>query len=163
VHCKFLSDKLKVLAEDTVANMSLGAKLERLGLLAAATPNPSPHDQSSKVAASRSESNDMHVKKLLGLPSKFEIDVTAAGKQALQIRVNHCITKLICVNSLVPNILDSENWAELMAILNPHYKVTPAEEFTSKLIPTEAARVRQLMTVRLQGEHNLTLTFDGNS
>lgn len=88
--------------------------------------------------------------------------MTAAGSKALTDRVNHCITKLICVNGLVLNILDSDNWAELMSLLNRRYKLTPTKEFTTKIIPNKAAHVRKLTIARLQGEQNLMLMFDGN-
>jgi hypothetical protein len=53
------------------------------------------------------------------------------------------IMQLICVHGLVPNILDSLEWKELMHILNPGYDPTSAEKFSNTIIPKEAAFVRK--------------------
>jgi hypothetical protein len=102
-------------------------------------------------------------RKPVPVPSKLELNFMATGSKTMQEKVNHCIMKLICVNGLVPNILDSDNWAELMNVLNHRYKVTHADNFTRTIIPNEPAHVQKLMLARLYKEQNLTLTFDGNS
>ena len=73
------------------------------------------------------------------------------------------IMQLICVRGLVPNILDSPEWKELMNILNPSYNPTSAETFSNKIIPKEAAFVRKEQLKVLQESENITITFDGNN
>jgi hypothetical protein len=155
--CQFLSNELKVFDGDTAANMSLGAKLvgpvqPPVAPSASQKQVPTEYGTRSEVAGIRGP-----------VPSKLEVDVTTARKKVMQDKIDHCIMKLICVNGLVPNILDSENWAELMSLLNHRYKVTCAKEFTTKIIPNKAALVQKLTLARLQKEQNLMLTFDGNS
>jgi hypothetical protein len=156
--CRFLSDELKAYAGDTVASMLLGAKLEQASMASPSTS--SQHSQST--GAPESDTGKSKTRKL-PVPSKLELDFTAMGNKTMQEKVNHSIMKLICVNGLVPNILDSDNWAELMTVLNHRYKVTHADDFTRTIIPNEAAHVRKLALARLRKEQNLTLTFDGNS
>jgi len=71
--------------------------------------------------------------------------------------------QLICMRGLVPNILDSPEWKELMHILNPNYNPTSAEKFSNKIIPKEAAFVQREQLKVLQKSENITITFDGNS
>lgn len=40
-------------------------------------------------------------------------------KADLQCRIDHCIMRLICMCSLVPNAIDSSEWKELLTTLNP--------------------------------------------
>ena len=108
--CKFLVADLKTLANETAARDSLGAKLANCS-----DPEPAAASNASEamiVTAKRRKVNP-DVPKPLPTPSKLEIDFTAAGTKLLQNKIDHCIMKLICVNGLVPNILDSENWAEV--------------------------------------------------
>jgi hypothetical protein len=46
--------------------------------------------------------------------------------QLYQNKVDHVIMRLICVRGLVPNIVDSDEWKELMNLLNGAYKPTSA-------------------------------------
>jgi len=152
-HCRFLDDDLRSIADGTSAEKSLGSKLGSGSVTPATAPNSDAEDDvpaTKRIKVSRA-------------PSQLEVDVTTHGAKLLRDKVDHCIMKLICVNGLVPNILDSENWRELMGLLNHRYKVTSAAEFSEKIIPNEAAHVRKLMMERLQKENNLTLSFDGNS
>jgi hypothetical protein len=90
-------------------------------------------------------------------------DFTQAGREQLNEKVNFIIVKLICVNSLVPRILDSVKWEELMNALNPKYKVTGSDKFERQYIPNEAQHVRKRVLEILRGSKNLTLSFDGNT
>jgi hypothetical protein len=80
-----------------------------------------------------------------------------------QARVDHVIMRLICVRGLVPNIVDSDEWKELMLILNSTYRPTSADTFANKHIPREAVFVCQKQIEILHTIDNLTLTFDGNT
>jgi hypothetical protein len=79
-----------------------------------------------------------------------------------QARVDHVIMWLICVRGLVLNIVDSNEWKELMFILNGTYRPTSADTFANKHIPWEAVFVHQKQIEILCTIDNLTLTFDGN-
>jgi hypothetical protein len=130
VHCRFLSGELRVYVEDTAASMSLGAKLEHASM----TPDLESTSPCNNQSSSAPDCNSMPVKaqtrKPVPVPSKLKLNFMATGSKTMQEKVNHCIMKLICINGLVPNILDSDNWAELMNVLNHCYKVTHADDFT---------------------------------
>ena len=97
------------------------------------------------------------------LAHKFEHNFSQAGREKLNEKVNFIIVKLICVNGLVPRILDSEEWEELMNALNPKYKVTGSDKFKRQYIPNEAQHVRKKVLEILCRSKNLTLSFDGNT
>lgn len=79
-------------------------------------------------------------------------------------RVDHVIMRLICVRGLVPSVIDSPEWRELMGLLsNNIYHPTSADTFADKHIPREAVYVREKQIERLRTINNLTLTFDGNT
>lgn len=87
----------------------------------------------------------------------------AQSQQKFQEEVDLIIMRLICVRGLVPNIIDSPEWNELMQKLNGVYKPTCADVFRDQYIPQEAAFVRNSQVELLQKEENLTLTFDGTT
>jgi hypothetical protein len=148
--CRYLSKGLKTFANDCAASSSLGAKLEAVAA-------------DSAPAAESDSQPPLKKQKTLQKQASLELDFTNAGRKELQAKLDHCIVKLICVNGLVPHILDSPEWKEFMAVANPRYKITPSDTFEEKYIPDEAAHVRKKVMGILAGEKNLTLTFDGNS
>ncbi|KAF8153914.1 hypothetical protein B0H34DRAFT_799839 [Crassisporium funariophilum] len=86
----------------------------------------------------------------------------AAGKKAkakdtkkFQNSVDHIIMRLICVRGLVPNILDSREWKELMNKLNDVYKPSSSDVFRDKYIPQEAVFVRNIQMELLKNKENL--------
>ncbi|EKM79604.1 hypothetical protein AGABI1DRAFT_128748 [Agaricus bisporus var. burnettii JB137-S8] len=94
----------------------------------------------------------------------------AVGKQKekknweiFQSRVDHAIMRLICVRGLVPNVIDSPEWKDLFALLNNNIRPTSSSTFADKIIPQEAAFVRERMVKLLRDSNNLTLSFDGSS
>jgi hypothetical protein len=82
---------------------------------------------------------------------------------AMQQRVDHLITLLICVCGVSPHVIRSSVWKSLMAALNPHYNVTCETTFTDTHIPREAALVRRKQIDILSEIRNLTLSYDGNT
>jgi hypothetical protein len=76
-------------------------------------------------------------------------------------RIDHIIMRLICVCGLVPNILDSPEWKELVTTLNGSYSPTSASTFQDKYIPQEAAHIQKRQLECLCNEQNITITFDG--
>ncbi|KAF9549384.1 hypothetical protein CPC08DRAFT_648213 [Agrocybe pediades] len=87
----------------------------------------------------------------------------AAERKHFQDSVDHIITRLICVRGLVPNILGTPEWRELMNKLSSVYTPTPPDTFRHVIIPQEAAFVRDKQIKLLQKKNNLTLTFDGTT
>lgn len=75
--------------------------------------------------------------------------------------VDHIIMQLICVQGLVPNLINSTKWKELMQKLNGIYKPTSGDSFSDSYIPKKAAFVCNSQINLLKKEENLTLTFDG--
>jgi hypothetical protein len=70
---------------------------------------------------------------------------------------------LICVRGLVPNVLDSPEWKELMNKLNGTYKPSSSDAFRDSFIPQEAVFVQNKQIELLKAEEDLTLTFDGTT
>lgn len=71
--------------------------------------------------------------------------------------------QLICVCGLVPNILDSPKWKELMQKLNGMYKPSGSDLFHGTFIPQEAVFIQSKQIELLKAEKNLTLTFNGTT
>ncbi|KAJ3753918.1 ribonuclease H-like domain-containing protein [Lentinula raphanica] len=80
-----------------------------------------------------------------------------------QLRVDHLIIRLICARGLVPEILDSPEWQELLKTMNPKIKVKSSKVFRDELIPKEAIFVRQEQHKALSEISNLTCSFDGTN
>ncbi|KAF7985089.1 hypothetical protein HWV62_8971 [Athelia sp. TMB] len=80
-----------------------------------------------------------------------------------QKKVDHVIMRLICVRGLVPHLIDSPEWKELMHLLNGNYNPTSSDTFATNIIPREAIWVHEKTVEVLRKEENLTMTFDGGS
>ena len=137
---------------------SVGAQLE---VVAEGAPS------SESIASTSSGGMSMHVTNAGELR---RAPLVEAGKKTkverdkrFQAEVDHIIMRLVCVRGLVPNVLDSPEWKELMAKLNGSYKPTSADDFRGRIIPREAAFVREKQIRLLKNEDNLTLTFDGTT
>lgn len=89
--------------------------------------------------------------------------IKAQSHQKFQEEVDLLIVRLICVRGLVPNVIDSPEWKELMQKLNGIYRPTSSNVFCDKYIPSEASFVRKSQIEILKKEENLTLTFDGTT
>jgi hypothetical protein len=80
--------------------------------------------------------------------------------QHFQDKVDHIITCLICVCDLVPNLIDSPEWKELLTLLNSNYHIMSGDTFANKYIPQKAVFVSDLQIKILKELNDLTLTFD---
>ncbi|KAG2079898.1 ribonuclease H-like domain-containing protein [Suillus cothurnatus] len=89
--------------------------------------------------------------------------VKEEARQLFQDKVDHVIMRLICVRGLVPHVIESPEWKELMGLLSDSYHPTSATTFADKHIPREAVYVREKQIKALRMINNLTLTFDGNT
>ncbi|KAI0690473.1 hypothetical protein BC835DRAFT_1417763 [Cytidiella melzeri] len=164
---------------DTQSALSLGARLQDTTAKAAASQLTIPHaivrsasDSALRSSGSRSNLTPPTHKKirLEGNASVLENYVAQGTKAhrkderaALQQQADHAITRLICARGLVPNIVDSPEWKELMGILNPGYTPSSSDKFYREYIPQEAGFVRREQLKELSQHHNLTITFDRNS
>jgi hypothetical protein len=135
---------------------SLGARLE--------------NDLPAKKSPMEVSADEPPVKRLKGQGTLNLADLRETGKkvkeearQLFQDKVDHVIMRLICVRGLVPHVIDSPEWKELMGLLNGSYHATSATAFADKHIPREAVYVRERQIKILHTINNLTLTFDGNT
>ncbi|KAJ7439427.1 ribonuclease H-like domain-containing protein [Mycena galericulata] len=106
----------------------------------------------------------------MGQPKLDSTSFRDAGKKksreeqnAWQKKADHLLMILICKCGLVPNLLDSDDWAAFVTHLNPTYTATGSKKFTTQYIPQEAALVRQRTKHALQQSRDLTYTTDGTS
>ncbi|KAG0700235.1 ribonuclease H-like domain-containing protein, partial [Suillus ampliporus] len=154
VACKALQEHNAELWEEAVkvsGQGSLGAKLDE----AAGVKEPS--EPSSAKQQKVQSGLDIGTLRETGKKAKEE------QHKLYQSKVDHIIMRLICVRGLVPNVIDSLEWKELMNVLNPIYHPTSGDIFADKHIPREAVYVRTQQINTLRSINNLTLTFDGNT
>lgn len=85
------------------------------------------------------------------------------ARKLFQQEVDHIILRLICTHGVVPTLVDSPEWKELMAKLSARYHPTSSTTFVNNYIPKEAVAVRQQQLTELKKHSNPTLTFDGTS
>ncbi len=143
-------------AVNACSDSSLGARLE--GIREISQPRFDLNgSHPSKPAAIKQVTLPLSSLKAAGQKRKAE------AQERLQIDVDLLIVRLICTCGLVPNILDSPEWKELMHKLNAGYHATSRSVFEDKLIPAQAAWVRKKDIETLSKEDSLTLTFDGTS
>jgi hypothetical protein len=130
---------------------SLGANLDEA--VAVEESSEQPQSKRQKVQSS------LDIKNLRETGKK----VKEEQRKLFQSKVDHIIMRLICVRGLIPNLIDSPEWKELMGVLNSIYHPTSADIFADKHIPREAVYIRQQQIDNLRSINNLTLTFDGNT
>lgn len=85
----------------------------------------------------------------------------AEGRAELKKNVDLRIIKLLCVRGLVPKVIDSQEWKNVLEAANPKYTPTSSSTFVDVLIPAEAAKVRKKQLEMLKKLWHLTLTYDG--
>ena len=143
---------------------SLGAKLEEEPV-AQAGPGPENGIDSEGSQAGKPPLKKFKSQTILDVDQLREVGKKKKEEQRrlYKDRVDHVIMRLICVRGLVPSVIDSPEWRELMGLLNNMYHPTSADVFADKHIPREAVYVREKQIERLRTINNLTLTFDGNT
>lgn len=142
---------------------SLGAKLQE-------REAEKSTSMSKKAKASRTQSKpDVDPSQ----PSVLE-SVREAGKQKaakkrsetldkLQQDIDHLIMRLVCVRGLVPHIIDTPEWKELLTKLNPDIHTTSSSMFVDNIIPKEAVFVRTEQEKRIKQSPYSTISFDGTN
>jgi hypothetical protein len=167
VKCQYLRAHDSAAFEDAVNSSrtgSLGAQLEA----------PSSHDveasQPQKSSKLQATFSDTLAGPITRQGTLNLAPLRVAGKKAnaeetkkYQNSVDHIIMRLICVRGLVPNVLDSPEWKELMNKLNGTYKPSSSDAFRDRFIPQEAVFVQSKQIELLKAEEDLTLTFDGTT
>lgn len=100
------------------------------------SPSPSPATVSSNSLITTQGTLNLTTLQAEGAKSR------ADSHKKFQQQVDHIIVRLICVRGLVPNLIDSPEWKELMHKLNGIYKPISGDTFRDSYIPKEAAFVR---------------------
>ena len=161
-NCDRVLDTVRKAALDELANEALKSEVMR----------EKGKDEIDSVTVTTSDaativSEDGKSGPKLKAQSTLDLTFTEAGRKKVQDEVNMMIMKLICVDGLVPRILDGENWHDFVTALASgrykSYKPTSASTFERKIIPQEAALVHKRTLKVLQKEKNLTITIDGLS
>ncbi|TFY64064.1 hypothetical protein EVG20_g6072 [Dentipellis fragilis] len=167
VRCNVIDPELRRLAREASADDSLGHALEQEEREKAA------EEHASKKRKTISEDDGLDSDPEPSLSGEhFDIgswtrkagkvkDAETRGK--FQTKVDHIIMRLVCVRGMVPHLIDSSEWKELMVTLNPVYQPTSSSQFADKHIPAEANHVRRKQIKQLAKLDNLTVTFDGNN
>ncbi|PPQ80645.1 hypothetical protein CVT25_001653 [Psilocybe cyanescens] len=97
------------------------------------SPSPSPATVSSNSLITTQGTLNLTTLQAEGAKSR------ADSHKKFQQQVDHIIVRLICVRGLVPNLIDSPEWKELMHKLNGIYKPISGDTFRDSYIPKEAA------------------------
>ncbi|RDB28214.1 hypothetical protein Hypma_001371 [Hypsizygus marmoreus] len=161
--CKVLAaydPELYQMAIEESVSGSLGVRLSKCQNTegeAAGTAEASGHQGTAQKKPAQSNQLDLTQLRKAGGKRKEE------EMKHFQLKVDHVIMRLICIRGLIPNVIDSAEWKELMTTLNSRYKPTSADVFADSYIPREAVHVRNQQIELLRKERNLTLTFDGTT
>lgn len=83
------------------------------------------------------------------------------GRKILKENGEYAIMKYLVCCGVPPTVVDSEEWKELMAILNPAFISPSSSTITSHLIVDEAAKITIAIEQYLGASRNLTITYDG--
>jgi hypothetical protein len=157
VVCKSLRESHQPVWQEAInasCDGSLGARIER-GDEKESTDDTQANGPPKKLKGQGTL--ELGVYRALGKKEKEE------QRKFFQAKVDHVIMRLICVRGLIPHIIDSPEWKELMGLLNGSYHPTSSDIFSDRHIPSEAVFVREKQIEILRGIDNLTLTFDGNT
>jgi len=72
----------------------------------------------------------------------------------------HLMKCIVCCG-IPPTVVDSNEWKEMLAALNPFYQPPSSTTLTERLIVNEAAKITAAVDKLLSTCRNLTITFDG--
>lgn len=136
IGCKYLRESNRPIwqeATNASCDGSLGAQIERGGETES-TGNTQANEHPKKKLKGQG-TLELGAYRALGKKEKEE------QRKLFQAKVNHVVMRLICVRGLIPHIVDSPEWKELMGLLNGIYHPTPSDTFSDKHIPSEAVFV----------------------
>ncbi|EUC67546.1 DUF659 family protein, partial [Rhizoctonia solani AG-3 Rhs1AP] len=83
------------------------------------------------------------------------------GGMSLQEQLDHALAGLICASGVPTRLVDYPEWTRYSLLLNPDYIPPKSNYIRDRLIPAEARRAVLHMREYLQGETNISLSFDG--
>ena len=83
------------------------------------------------------------------------------GRKKQKEKSDYHLMKCIVCCGIPPKVVDSAEWKDMMAALNPFYHSPSSTTLTEKLVVNEAAKVATAIDQFLSGCQNLTITFDG--
>ena len=83
------------------------------------------------------------------------------GRKKQKENSDYHLMKFIACCGIPPKVIDSAEWKDMMAALNPFYHSPSLTTLTEKLVINEAAKVATAINQFLSGYQNLTITFDG--
>ncbi|OJA15131.1 hypothetical protein AZE42_12680, partial [Rhizopogon vesiculosus] len=83
------------------------------------------------------------------------------GRKLLKENGDYAVMKFVVCCGVPPTVVDSAEWKELMAILNPNYRSPSSSTLTSRLIIDEAAKISMAIEEYLGVSRHLTITYDG--
>ena len=147
--CQKVTEAERVLANKNLSGNAVGAIVEALDKQAEAKRQPIMPEGSSvggSTPVNEFTSRDYF---------------SAAGHKEHGLRITLCIIKLFCAAGIPPYVLETEEWKEFLNTAVPYFHAFSREYFENKLIPQEAALVRDKQDEQLKKESKLTLTFDG--
>lgn len=160
-------------AHKAAAGGSLGAQLQELEPPAKNSDESDPHHPHGPHPFFKSPSTIPTTVSKSVIRAQGTLNLTALKAEGSKIKANshkqfqqevdHIIMRFICVRGLIPNLIDSPEWKELMQKLNGIYKPTSGDTFCDSHIPKEAAFVCNSQINLLKKEENLTLTFNGTT
>ena len=92
---------------------------------------------------------------------KLTMIAVNGGRKKQKENSDYHLMKCIVCCGIPPKVVDSAEWKDMMAALNPFYHSPSSTTLTEKLVVNEAAKVATAIDQFLSGCQNLTITFDG--
>ncbi|KAG1859014.1 hypothetical protein DFJ58DRAFT_658524, partial [Suillus subalutaceus] len=152
--CSWLDSDLRKRAYSELGKNAIGPPAH-IPLADDETRKPTTADEDEEQPESRSRAS---LQKGGKLPVKMYI---GEAKRILKESGDYAIMKYLVCCGVPPTVVDSEEWKELIAVLNPNYISPSSATLTSRLIVDEAAKISMAIEQYLGASRNLTITYDG--
>lgn len=147
--CTYIDAKLRQKCNEELGTKAIG---------------PAAETKSNKISAPQTAANGTEVappnKKGKEKGSLKTVIVNETRKKQKEKGDYHLMKCIVCCG-IPPKVVDSTEWKEMMAALNPYYQPPSSMTLTEKLIVNEAAKITTAINKLLSGCRNLTITFDG--
>lgn len=144
--CSLQSGELRALALLTAEKKAPGTILENL---------TAEEEKAGTVQA-------VKVRKLegMGMVEKAASKTGRARKNAL---ANLKLVIFICTAGICTYTVERKSFRDFVHTLDSGYNLPHREQLETEMIPGEAARIRRLQLIELEGKRNLTVSFDGGT
>lgn len=83
------------------------------------------------------------------------------GRKVLKERADYAVMKYFVCCGIPPSIADTDEFKNLVSVLNSTYSPPSATTLEDKLIANEGAKISLAVVSHLKTCRNLTITFDG--